>query len=90
LIPRELGEMIVGGHAIVAAGDAADHELDGLLIALGQRARSDHRIGSKHRLERGGTVGGDGREGVRHAADRLLDLGIDLTRRAGVGFEIRD
>jgi hypothetical protein len=74
LHPGELGEMVVGGHAAVAAAAGADDELDDLLIALGQRARSEHRIGSKHRLEGGRAVGGDGREGVRHAADRLLDL----------------
>jgi carbonic anhydrase len=42
---------------IGAAAGGADDELDGLLIALGQRARGDHCIGSKHRLERSGTGG---------------------------------
>jgi hypothetical protein len=77
----------VRGDAIVAAAGGADDELDDLAILLGQAARGEHGIGGQHRLERSRAVGSDGREGVRHAADRLLDLGIDLTRRAGIGFE---
>src|SRR5258708_32751080 len=86
LFRSELGEMVVGGHAVVAAAGRADDELDDLLIALGQAAPSEHCIGGEHRLERSGAVGGDGREGGRHAADRLLDLGTDLAPRAVVGF----
>jgi hypothetical protein len=66
--------MVVRGLAIVTTDGATDDELDHLLIALGQRARSEHCIGGEHRFEGGRAVGGNGREGVRHAADRLLDL----------------
>jgi len=43
----ELGEMIMSGDAVIAAGGAADDELDDFLIALGQRARSENRIGGE-------------------------------------------
>jgi len=86
----ELGEVVVGGDAIVAAAGGADDELDDLLIALGQGAGSERGVGEQDRLQRAGAVGGDGREGVRHATDRLLDLGVNLARRASVGFEIGD
>jgi hypothetical protein len=33
------------GHAVVASDDAGDDELDGLPIALRQRARSEHGVG---------------------------------------------
>jgi hypothetical protein len=73
--------------AATAAG-GADDELDDLLIALGQGAGSERGVGEQNRLEGAGAVGGDGREGVRHTADRLLDLGINLARRTGVRFEV--
>ena len=82
--------MGVGGDAVIAAAGGADDELDDLLIALGQAARREHGVCGEDRLEGGGPVGGDGREGVRHAADSFLDLSIDLARRAGVGFEVGD
>ncbi len=80
--------MVVGGDAVVAAAGGADDELDDLLIALGQGAGSERGVGEQDRLESAGAMGGDGREGVRHAANRLLDLGINLARRTGIGFEI--
>src|SRR5258708_37277387 len=88
LFRSELGEMVVGGHAVVAAAGRADDELDDLLIALGQAAPSEHCIGGAHRPERRGAGGGGGREGSRHPADRLRELGIDVARRGGGGFYV--
>ena len=75
------------GLAVVAAGDAADDQLDGFLIAFGQRARSEHGIGRKHCLERSGPMSADRGKGVGHTAGRLLDLRIDFGGGASGGLE---
>ena len=54
LEPRELAEQAMRSHAIVAAGDIADDQLDGFLIAFAQGAGGEHGIGGKHGLERAG------------------------------------
>src|SRR6185437_3762272 len=52
----KLAEQAVRGDAVVAAGDTAEHELDGFLIAPGQRARGEHAVGGQDRLESLGTI----------------------------------
>ncbi len=75
------------GHAVIATGDLADHQLDGFAVLGAEAAGGQHAVGGEHRLERLGAEGADGGEGVRHLAGGFPDLGVDLGAGAGGGFD---
>jgi hypothetical protein len=69
---RELAEQAVRSHTVVAAGNTADGQLDGFLVAPAQRARREHGVGRKYGLQRSGSMGADGGKGVRYVAIAFL------------------
>jgi len=80
----------VRSHAVIAARDTTDDQLDGFLVALAERAGREHGIGGKDSLQRSRSMGADGGKGVRYTANGLFDLRIDLGGSAGSGFKIGD
>jgi hypothetical protein len=81
-------------HVFVAADSRTYRELDCLLVLLAECASGENGISIRDRLECRRPIRANGREDIRHIACRLLDLGEELGRSTGSGFnsgvEIRD